>query len=246
MLQMMWAGPICGFFVFLIYIILFSLRKMLKLRIVTEENQYIQYKNRTWSAKLKLITKLKLILNCCYNNSDVLKVSKPFNQFSHQTFSSTCHESCCFAGSTAVVRAVVRVRQAFTPVMKAGKQMMSRVTGLLSQTQCMVCLVPPTPPAKETPQTVSPGGMMSSACLFQPRYSAGTADMDVFVTVVGEDEVVSSVQSLGGILPSCAKNLLQKCCIITCSKAPSLWLIFCCVTLWFYCTYSGPMAKQIK
>lgn len=101
------------------------------------------------------------------------------------------------------MKAVVRVRQASTPVMKAEKQMMSRVTGLLNQTQFMVCLAPLTPLARETLQTVSPGGMMSSACLFQPRYSTGTADMDVVIVVVAGRMKLCCQSSLwGDDLPS--------------------------------------------
>lgn len=106
------------------------------------------------------------------------------------------------------MRAAVKVRQASTPAMKVGKQMMSRVTGLLSQTLCMVCQAPQAPPGKETLQTVSPGGTMSSACPFQRRYTAVTADMNVFVE---EDEIVLSVQSLGAREPSymCPKQTVQ-------------------------------------
>lgn len=75
----------------------------------------------------------------------------------------------CPPGNTVAVRAAVRVRQASTPAMRVGRLMMSRVIGSLSQTQCMECLVPPTPPANGIPPTASPGGMMSLTCLSRPR-----------------------------------------------------------------------------
>lgn len=151
---------------------------------------------------------------------DIIRISWSVKGFQMQPLSSSLMMSIgCISGSTAVVRAAVKARPASIPVMKAGKQMMSRVIGLLSQTLCMVCQVPQVPHGRGTLPTVSPGGMTSLACPSQQRYTAGAADVNV---VVEEDEIVCPVFGGKGAILHVSKNKLFRCCMATCRKTLKL------------------------